>query len=286
VQVWTAAKARNSLTSLEQMLIDTPSGERVRLRDVADVRVLPAPNAIVREGGSRRIDVHANIERRDLASIAQDVQGRLQQIQFPLEYRAVLQGEYVELRTARNRLLLCSVFAAVGTFLLLQLSFSSWRLAILSFLTLPSALVGGVLAAYAAGGMISLGSLIGFLTVLGIAARNGIMMINHFQHLERYEGEKFGLQLVLRGAGERLRPILMTAATAGLAILPLVIYGDLPGHEIEFPMAVVILGGLVTSTLLNLFTLPALYLRFGEGTIEPADSVEGPRLSSTLRGAG
>jgi Cu/Ag efflux pump CusA len=127
--------------------------------------------------------------------------------------------------------------------------------------------------------MISLGSLIGFLTVLGIAARNGIMMINHFQHLERYEGEKFGLRLVLRGAGERLRPILMTAATAGLAILPLVIYGNLPGHEIEFPMAVVILGGLVTSTLLNLFILPALYLRFGEGTIEVGE------LSPTLRRA-
>jgi len=285
VQVWTAAKARNSLTSLEQMLIDTPSGERIRLRDVADVRVLPTPNAIVREGGSRRIDVHANIGRRDLAAIAQDVQSRLQQIHFPLEYRAVLQGEYVELDAARNRLLLFSIFAAVGIFLLLQLSFGSWRFAILSLLTLPSALVGGVLAAYTAGGVISLGSLIGFLTVLGIAARNGIMMINHFQHLERYEGEKFGLHLVLRGAGERLRPILMTAGTAGLAILPLVIYGNLPGHEIEFPMAVVILGGLFTSTLLNLFVLPALYLRFGEGTIAAGGSAEGPNLSPTLRGA-
>ncbi len=116
-----------------------------------------------------------------------------------------------------------------------------------------------------AGGVISLGSLIGFLTVLGIAARNGIIMINHFQHLERHEGEAFGMGLVLRGATERLRPILMTTGAAGLAILPLVIFGDLPGHEIEYPMAVVILGGLVTSTLLNLFILPALYLQFGNG---------------------
>ena len=107
--------------------------------------------------------------------------------------------------------------------------------------------------------------------MLGIAARNGIMMINHFQHLERHEGEPFGMRLVLRGAGERLRPIVMTAATAGLAILPLVIYGDLPGHEIEFPMAVVILGGLVTSTLLSLFVLPVLYLRFGRGTASFAE---------------
>ena len=151
----------------------------------------------------------------------------------------------------------------VAILLLLQASFNSWRLAFLSLLTLPSALVGGVLAAWLAGGVLSLGSLVGFLTVLGIAARNGIMMTNHFQHLERYEGEQFGMALVLRGARERLRPILMTTGAAGFAVLPLVIFGNLPGHEIEYPMAVVILGGLVTSTLLNLFILPALYLRFG-----------------------
>jgi Cu/Ag efflux pump CusA len=154
------------------------------------------------------------------------------------------------------------------------MSFQSWRLAILNFLILPFALVGGVLATLLAGAVVSLGSLVGFLTVLGIAARNGIMMVNHFQHLERYEGETFDLQLVLRGASERVRPIVMTALTAGLAIVPLIIYGDLPGHEIEFPMAVVILGGLVTSTLLSLFILPALYLRFGRGTAVLGDDVE------------
>jgi Cu/Ag efflux pump CusA len=126
-----------------------------------------------------------------------------------------------------------------------------------------------VLAAFAAGGIITLGSLVGFLSVLGIAARNGIMMISHFQHLEQFEGETFGVDLVLRGARERLRPILMTTGATALAILPLVIYGNLPGHEIEYPMAVVILGGLVTSTLLNLYVLPALYLRFGAGQTQP-----------------
>ena len=140
----------------------------------------------------------------------------------------------------------------------------------LTFLTLPSALVGGVLAAWMTGGVLSLGSLVGFFTVLGIAARNGIMMINHFQHLERFEGEPFGPGLVLRGARERLSPILMTALATGLALVPLAIAGDLPGHEIEHPMAVVILGGLVTSTLLNLFVVPSLYLRFGKrGDPEP-----------------
>ena len=168
----------------------------------------------------------------------------------------------------RTDLQVFAVLALVAIFLLLQLSFRSWRLATLSFLTLPSALVGGVLAAFAAGGVITLGSLVGFLSVLGIAARNGIMMISHFQHLEQFEGETFGVSLVLRGARERLRPILMTTGATALAILPLVIYGNLPGHEIEYPMAVVILGGLVTSTLLNLFVLPALYLRFGGGSVQ------------------
>jgi Cu/Ag efflux pump CusA len=221
--------------------------------------------------------VQANVKGRDLAYVAQEVQRRLDKVSLPFGYRAVLQGEYIELKAAQQHLIFYAVLAVVAIFLLLQLSFQSWRLAILSFLTLPSALVGGVLAAYAAGGVISLGSLVGFLSVLGIAARNGIMMINHFQHLERYENEPFGIDLVLRGARERLTPILMTTGATGFAILPLVIYGNLPGHEIEFPMAVVILGGLVTSTLLNLFVVPALYLRFGAGSVE----FVAPQLAAT-----
>jgi Cu/Ag efflux pump CusA len=127
-----------------------------------------------------------------------------------------------------------------------------------------------VLAVWLGDGVLSLGSLVGFLTVFGIAARNGILMISHFQHLERYEGEPFGPGLVLRGAKERLAPILMTASATGLALLPLAIPGAIPGHEIEHPMAIVILGGLVTATLLNLFVLPSLYLRFGRG--RPAEA--------------
>jgi Cu/Ag efflux pump CusA len=124
--------------------------------------------------------------------------------------------------------------------------------------------VGGVLAAYFSSGILSLGSLVGLLTILGIATRNGIMMISHFQHLEEVEGEPFGPALVLRGARERIAPIMMTALTTGLALVPLVIAGAIPGHEIEHPMAIVILGGLVTSTLLNLLVVPTLYLRFGK----------------------
>jgi len=133
------------------------------------------------------------------------------------------------------------------------------------------ALVGGVLAAWFGVGVISLGALIGFFTVLGIAARNGIMMVSHFRHLELEEGQTFGWDLVLRGAEERLAPILMTALATGLALVPLALSGNLPGQEIEYPLAIVILGGLVTSTLLNLFLFPPLYLKFGAGAVKSVD---------------
>jgi CzcA family heavy metal efflux pump len=258
-------KARHSLTSLRELLINTPNGGHVRLEDLADVRVASTPNAINHQGTERRIDVGLNVRGRDLGSVANDVEQRIQQIAFPVGYHPEFLGEYAERQAAQQRLLGFSILAALGIFLLLQASFSSWRLAILAFVTLPSALVGGVIAAYFGGGVISLGSLVGFLTVLGIAARNGIMLISHYQHLEHEEGEPFGPELVLRGARERIAPIVMTTLTTGLTIIPLVIVGDIPGHEIEHPMAIVILGGLITSTLLNLFVVPSLYLRFGKG---------------------
>ncbi|TMM01237.1 MAG: efflux RND transporter permease subunit [Actinobacteria bacterium] len=186
-------------------------------------------------------------------------------VKFPREYHAEVLGESTELNAAQRRLSVFGIAAAIAIFLLLQAAFGSLRLAALTFLLLPMALVGGVLAVRLGGGVLSLGSLVGFLTVFGIAARNGILMISHFQHLERHEGVAFGAALVVRGAKERLAPILMTTSATGLALVPLAIAGNLPGHEIEHPMALVILGGLVTSTLLNLFVLPSLYLRFGKG---------------------
>lgn len=263
VQVWSVPAARQNLTNVREMLIDTPAGGHVRLADVASVSVKATPNMIQRENAARRLDVQANVRGRPLGDVVADVEARLAGVTFPLGYRAELLGEWAERQAAQKRLLLLAIVAGIGILFLLETSFKSWRLGILSFATLPSALVGGVLAAYLGDGIISLGALVGFLTILGIAARNGIMMINHFQHLERYEGEAFGPGLVLRGARERLLPILMTTLACGLALVPLVIAGSIPGHEIEHPMAVVILGGLVTSTLLNLFVVPSLYLRFG-----------------------
>ncbi|HEV8716997.1 MAG TPA: efflux RND transporter permease subunit, partial [Candidatus Binatia bacterium] len=262
VQVWSIPEARNTLTNIRELLIDTPGGGHVQLQNVADVRIAPTPNVITHENLKRRLDVRANVRGRDLGSVVADVERRLKGVKFPNEYYPELVGEYKERQAAQRQLLLASVIAMIGILLILQASFGNWRLATFSFLTLPSALVGGVLAAYFGDGIISLGSLVGFLTILGIAARNGIMLIDHFQHLERYEGGTFGAALVLRGARERISPIMMTALTTALAIVPLVIAGKIPGHEIEHPLAVVVLGGLVTSTLLNLFVVPSLYLRF------------------------
>lgn len=270
VNVWSTPATRQSVSSVRNLLIDTPSGGHERLGDVADVRIAPAQSVIYRENDSRRIDVGAEVTGGDLGTVMDAVDDQLEKVQFPLGYHAVVLGEYAEREAASTRLSIFAIAAALGVFLILLASFENTRLAILGFMTLPSALVGGLLAVYFTGDVVSLGSLVGFLTVFGIAARNMIMLISHYQHLERQEGEAFGPALGLRGARERLSPILMTALATGLALVPLVITGDIPGHEIEYPMAIVILGGLITSTLLNLFVVPSLYLRFGKsGTPEP-----------------
>ena len=265
VNVWSIPEARDSLTDVQNLMLDTSFGTHIALASVARVEILPSPNVIEREGQSRKIDVSVNVRGRDLGSVAEDIENIIHAMNLPLGYHAVVIGEYEERQAAQQRLLLAGIVAVIAIFFLLYTSFGNWRLAILTFFTLPWALAGGLLAAFIFnGGVLSLGSLVGLLTILGIATRNGIMMISHFQHLEEVEGETFGIDLVLRGARERLAPIIMTALTTGLALVPLAIAGDIPGHEIEHPMAIVILGGLVTSTLLNLLVLPTLYLQFGK----------------------
>jgi CzcA family heavy metal efflux pump len=280
VQLWTPPNSRRSVADLKNLLIDTPGGGHVRLAQVADVSIVSVPNVVHHEGLLRNLDVGASLDgSRDLGSVVRETERRLQNVQWPLEFRAEMLGEYTERQAAQQRLFLYAIAAAIGIFLLLQASFRSWRLATLSFLTLPIALVGGLLAAFLTGRMISLGSLVGFLTIFGIVARNGIMLISHCQHLEQVEGEPFGPQLVIRAAKERLVPIMMTVLTTGLALIPLIAAGSIPGQEIEHPMAVVILGGLVTATLLNLFVVPSLYLRFGRPRKTPAEP-SGPREAS------
>jgi Cu/Ag efflux pump CusA len=207
--------------------------------------------------------VGASVSGRDLGAVVNDIRKKVAAVHLDRGYHIEFLGEYTERQAAQSRLLESSVLAGLAILLLLQASFRRWRLAALTFLTLPMALVGGVLAAWISGAPVSLGSLVGFFTVFGIAARNGILLVNHWQQLEEREGMPFGPALVLRGARERLSPILMTSLATGLALVPLVVLGTRPGHEIEHPLAVVVLGGLATSTLLNLFVVPSLYLRFG-----------------------
>ena len=260
---WSIPEVRRNLSDIQNLQLDTPNGGHVRLGDVAHLVVNTTASDITRINGSNKIDVNANVAGSgNLSAATNAVKSRIAQIKLPVGYHISLLGEGAERQAAQHRLLLMGLGAAIAILFLLQAAFQSVRLATLMFLTLPVALVGGILAAWLFVGNIDLGALVGMFAVLGIAARNGILMISHLQHLEQVEGVPFGRELVMRGASERLSPILMTALATALALLPFVIFGGRPGQEIENPMAIVILGGLATSSITNLFVLPALYLRF------------------------
>jgi CzcA family heavy metal efflux pump len=271
VAVWSTPATRNSLRDLEQLPIDTATGGHVPLGKVATITLAPTPSQIIRDNSVRMTEVDADVAPgHSLSSVAGEIRALLAAEKAPAGYTLSLQGEIIEREAAQQRLIWYGIAALVVILLLLQAAFRTWRLALLLLLTLPMALVGGVLAAWGALGTITLGALVGFFTVLGIAARNGILLIAHFRFLEDEEDMPFGAALVIKGASDRLAPILMTALATALALAPLAINGNRPGQEIEYPMAVVILGGLATATLLNLFILPALYLAFGAASRGPA----------------
>ncbi len=262
--------------SIRETLIDSPIGAKVPLSAVTDVQIISAPDTINREGAQRRIVISANTTGvGSLTSVAQDVQHRIgEKVHLPTGYFVVYGGQYEAQSQALRQILLLSLAAIVGIFLLLFLAFRSLRESLLVMANLPLALIGGIVAVLLASeGETSIASLVGFVSLFGIATRNGIMLITHYHHLMREEGMSFGRELVERGALERLSPILMTALTAGLGLLPLALSAGKPGRELEQPMAVVILGGLVTSTLLNMVVLPALYLKFGRSLV-PEEGVE------------
>ncbi|HEX4999677.1 MAG TPA: efflux RND transporter permease subunit [Terriglobia bacterium] len=269
IMVWTDPDARSDIEALRRLRLDTPSGANIPLGDVIDIRVVPAPNVIQHENTSRRIDVSCNVAGRDLGSVAREIESAVRALPFPQGYHPEFLGEYAARQAARRRLMILGAAALIGILLILYSDFQSFRLAGIVFLSLPFALVGAALMAFLAGGVLSLGSLVGFVTVIGIAARNGIMLVSHYRHLESEEGEAPGRALIVRGSEERLAPILMTGLATALALLPIAAGGNRPGHEIEHPMAIVILGGLLTSTLLNLFVMPVLYQWVGRRKDSP-----------------
>jgi CzcA family heavy metal efflux pump len=261
-------EVRANLASIRDLLIDveTPKGTQVRLADVADVRTVAAPGVIRRHGVSRRIDIAADVsEDHDLGTVSREAARRIQEVSFPFEYHAQVLGEHFSRRATLRALGSYFLAASIIAFLVLQAALGSWRLAMLSILSVPLTLVGSLVAAAVAGGELSLGSLLGCAGALGLTARNGIMLVRHYQQLEHSENEVFGKALVVRGVNERSRSILATAVSLALFLLPFVVMGNTAGLEIVHPMAVTMLGGIVASTLVALFMIPAVYLRFGTG---------------------
>jgi CzcA family heavy metal efflux pump len=265
VVVWGVPELRTSLSSIGDLLIDTPSGAQVRLADVAKIRIAPAPSKIDREGVFRYVDVGLSVKGRDVGAVIGDVNAAIQRVGFPLEYRAEILSGAAELQAGQLRLWAITIAAAIGILLLLQAAFGSWRLAVLVFITLPVALVGGALGAVLSGNALSLGSIVGLLTVVGVSARTGLLLISRLQRLEREArdaGEAFGAVVVLRGAREQLGPILITVLASCAFLAPMAI-ADVTGFELLHPMALVVLLGMVTSALVSLFIVPALYLTSG-----------------------
>jgi CzcA family heavy metal efflux pump len=275
VVVWGVPSVRANLTSVRQLLIDTPDGGQVRLGDVAAVRIAPSPGIIKRQDVSRYVDIGANVSGRDRDALVRDVQGSLQGLRFPIEYHA----EVLAADTQPTwRLISIAIAGVIGMFLLLQVLLGSWRLATFAALTLPLGVLGAPAAVLAAGGTLSFGSYIGMFAVFGLAVRTGLLLFDRIHQLEADEGEAFGTSLVTRAARERLVPVAMTATTAGLVSVAVLILGSRPGLELLHPIAVVFVGGLITTVALNVLVLPVLYARFGlnraaerEAAHEPGD---------------
>lgn len=247
-----------SLDAIRSALIDMGNGRKVPLEEVADIVSVGGPGSISRENVQRKIVVSANTAGRDLKSVVDDVRRMVdEKIRLPEGYRVEYGGQFETAAKASRTLLIASLLAIGLIFLLLYGEFKELTLSTIVLVNLPLALIGGVLALYLTSAVISIPSIIGFITLFGIATRNGILLISRYQHMQQ-EGESLHRR-VLQGSVDRLNPILMTALTAALALIPLVFQGDKPGNEIQSPMAVVVLGGLLTSTLLNLFIVPIVY---------------------------
>jgi len=263
VVVWGTPDLRDSVADVSNLMIPKPDGSLVRLGDVADVSILPAETVINHEGLSAYLDLGITVGSRSIAAVAADVDAAVHRLAYPIEYHAEVLTDHAQRQAAWQQLLIASIVAVVGIYLLLQASIKSWVMAVATLLLLLAALGGGVLAAFLMNGALSVASLFGLLAVLGLAARNAIVLIHHYQYRETVSGEAFGPELVLHGSQDRVASTVMTALTTTLTLLPFVLLGNVAGFEIVSPMAIIIIGGVLVSTLLNLFALPALYLRYG-----------------------
>jgi copper/silver efflux system protein len=259
------AQYRSSAQAIGDVMLDKPTGARVPLAQLARVTVARGPNSISREDVQRKIVVQSNVAGRDLGSTVEEIRERVsERVQLPAGYFVQYGGQFESQEEATRMIGLLSLLSLAAIFLILFSEFRSSRIAALVMVNLPLALIGGVIAVLLTGRVVSIASLVGFVTLFGIATRNGILLISHYRHLLA-EGVPVR-EAIERGSLERLSPILMTALTAGLALIPLALGGGEPGNELQTPMAIVILGGLLSATALNMVVVPALYSLYGDKT--------------------
>lgn len=261
--------ARNDTETLKQILIDTPSGAKIPISAVADIFAEKGPNQVLRENTRRRIVIQCNVAGRDLGTTIAEIQASIKnQVALPAGSFLEFGGQFESQQAATRRLGILSVFTLLAIFIVLFKSLGDWHIALQVMANVPLAFIGGMAAVFLTGGVLSVASLIGFISLTGITVRNGIMMLSHYQHLMREEGEGFTREMIVRGSLERLVPVLMTALVAALSLIPLVLGAGEQGKEILHPVAVVVLGGLITSTLLDQVVTPALFFRFGRASAE------------------
>jgi Cu/Ag efflux pump CusA len=260
VVVWGAPAARRSVTDVEELLIERPGGTHVRLGDVATVNFISTPRSIDRAGVTRSIDIHAAIDGRGAAVVAEIVKAELKKIEFPFEYHAYLLDDYASAQSANWNLMLVAAAAAMLVFFLMQAAVQSWQLAFALSLSLLAAMFGGVVMILAIGGTILLGSLAGLLAVFGLAVGGGLVMVNRAGQIGAQGDAPSGSNAVSRAAAERFWPGVTSAAVTALVFAPAALAGQVAGLEILQPMAVVVIGGLVSTVLVNLFVVPAFLL--------------------------
>ncbi len=276
-------ETRLSSKTLGNILIDTPNGQLIPLRAVARVIESKGPNQVLRENVQRRIVIQSNVSGRDLGSVVADIQERVaQHIQLPEGYFVTYGGQFESQQEATRLIGLLSLFSLAGMIMVLYTHFRSGRIVAQVLLDIPFAMIGSIVAIKLTGGVASVASLVAFITLCGIASRNGIMMLSHYLHLMRYEGECFDREMIVRGSLDRLVPVLMTALTTSLALVPLLLAQGEPGKEILYPVAVVVFGGLMTSALLDVVVTPAVFWHFGGRAAEKIFRLECPEQLSRI----
>ncbi|MEO6132233.1 MAG: efflux RND transporter permease subunit, partial [Saprospiraceae bacterium] len=260
---------RMNMDNIRNAFVHAPDGNLIPLDRVAKIEYEKGVNSISHENTQRRITVSANVEGRDLGTTVEELKSKIsERVPLPEGFFIEYGGQFEAQQTGSRLIGILSLFSLVGIFLVLFLHFRSWRIVLQIMLNIPLALVGSVVAVWLTGGVFSIATMVGFITLTGIASRNGIMMISHYIHLVEHEGEMFDRKMIVRGSLERLVPVLMTALVAALALIPLTLDPGATGKEILYPVATVILGGLISSTLLDMAVTPAIFSMFGKKAIE------------------